>query len=275
MPQEIKEGEREMIERDRKHTEEERERNKLEKSKFADIAENFSCEELLVSEEEERPTVGPSFPTILIIPDRYPANLKLIQKFVPEERLEEAINRLCFHERLHSMGPSAKHQNNFGVKISKELVEQKGRAIEKRGELQEILDQIGKTVGDKELIRAIIDGQQLLKEGEKMIEKLNNHREKLEIITDRQLMKETSNVGALASLMLIDPMLSDGVVGARLVLNRVRKLKTEPIEEEAIIRYPHIRYPHAHRKTIEKLIKNYIKIGGEIMEKFDAWEKEK
>lgn len=272
-PDEVIKDEKIRIIRDREYTRKVIEKNQLEKEELGIKAKRFSFGELLVSEEKERPGVEPNFPLILTIPDRYPTNYALIQGFVPKNRLEEATDGLFFHERLHTIGESAKHQNIFGARIS----EEKMQLIEKFEKFENVLAQTEKAPGNMELIRLMIDGAELEKENKAMLEKISNYEEEQEIITDHQLMEETSNIDVLASLMLIDPMLSHGIPGARIILNEARTLQKKGpsfdfLVKELMGRFKKT-YPRADKEKLEELMESYIKIGGEILEGFDAWEK--
>lgn len=264
-------------ENDKRHIEKERlytkgVRGKYEKGlrQLAKKANNFSFQELLISEDQERPGVFPHFPNILTIPEGYVTNYGLIQEFVPENRLEEGLNALFYHERLHSIGDAVKHKNDIGVKFKKE-----------QGELKEKINNLiarkNVHLNIKESLLLEIEEQQLNGEAGLMLGKISDYDKKEEIIVNRQLMKETPSVDALASLMLLDYMLSDGIVGARVVLNPVRKFQKNDLSSarltEEFIKHAGKIYPHAHRKTLENLMNSYIKIGGEILERFDAWEK--
>ncbi len=211
---EFKEGVRKDLEKEKKHTQEIKGKYQKELGDLTKRAKNFAFEEILVSERNGDPYVFSLFPHIVVIPDRYPLNYGLIQGFVPKNRLEEGIEMLFFHERLHSAAEIARDANGT----------------------------------------------------------------RREIEVNRKMMKETPNLDAIASLALIQPMLSKGVDGARTVRDFIQELqKREPSSDrpfEEIFEQFSQKFPHAHRKTLEKLTKRYIEIGGEILENFDNWEKE-
>lgn len=273
-PVEIINDERKRIGANREYTLNVKDINPVEKQRFAMIADKYSFPELLVSKEQMRPGIEPNFPTIVTIPDRYPANYAIIHKFVPKNRLVEGISTLFLGLRLNSVGESAKHQNNFGLIIS----EEKMLFIKKLEEFQSTFNHTDRALGETQLMKLVLRSHQLNLEKKVMLKGISDYEQKQEEITDRQLMKETPDIDSIASMMLIDSMLSRGANEVGGVLEGVRRVqkKDRPsvLLTEKFILYLQKKYPYAHMKTLEKLTESYIKIGGEILERFDAWEKE-
>jgi len=268
-PDEINENKKQ-LEKDRTHTKVVKRKYKKELGELTNIAKSFAFEELLFSEDTERPCVCPYFPNIVIIPDRYATNYSIIQRFVPENRLEEGVRAMFFHERLHSLGDAVKYKNTVGVEFRKE-----------QRQLKEEIDifQVKKdrAVGIKEILHLGIEEQILNEDARLMLERTSDYDNKEEIIVNRQLMKEAPNIDAIASLMLIDRMLSDGAAGARLELTSVRELHQKGPSfnrlAEEFMKHANKVFPYADIKTLKSLRNKYIEIGREILEGFDVWEK--
>lgn len=74
-PDEIIKDERQRIFISREHTKRVKNKNQKEKQKLSMIAGKYSFGELLVSNIQTRPGVEPNFPTIVTIPEWYPAKL--------------------------------------------------------------------------------------------------------------------------------------------------------------------------------------------------------
>ncbi len=268
-PDEIIGDEGERIKRDRIYTDDQKRRHQLGKGIFTKAANKYAFRELLVSEVQERPGFEPNFPATVTIPDRYPINYAIIKEFVPEKRLEEGINMLFLSLRLNSIGLSAEHQNKFGLIIS----EEKLQFIKKLNDFEETLNQTKENSANNNLRQLVERGQRLEREKLEMFGEINNYEQEQERIIDRQLMKETPDIDSIASMMLIDSMLSGGVNKVQEILRGVQELSKKDRRSvhlaEEIILYLSEKYPYAHIKKLEKLVESYIKIGGEISHKFD------
>lgn len=175
--------------------------------------------------------------------------------------------------RLNFIGEPAKHQNNFGLIIN----EEKMLFVKRLEEFQKELNQTDSALGESKLMKLVLRNQQLQLEKQTIIDRLSNYEQKREEITDHQLMKET-DIDSIASMMLIDPMLSRGEDGIEGILEGVRGMQKKDSSSvlliEKFIQNLQKKYPHADMKTLEKLTENYIKIGGEILKGFDDWKKD-
>lgn len=149
--------------------------------------------------------------------------------------------------------------------------------VKRLEEFQKELNQTDSALGESKLMKLVLRNQQLQLEKQTIIDRLSNYEQKREEITDHQLMKET-DIDSIASMMLIDPMLSRGEDGIEGILEGVRGMQKKDSSSvlliEKFIQNLQKKYPHADMKTLEKLTENYIKIGGEILKGFDDWKKD-
>lgn len=222
----------------------------------------------MVSEDAEYPRTTLFLPEEISIPERDFINRPIIKEFVPEEYCKYATEMRFFHERSHFTSKEAREANNVRNKLLKE-----------KRQLENKMEEINSAKGKEKLrlILGLIDEQGYMKKIEDVDKKIEDIDEKIEIIANRQMLNETPNLDAIVAMALVEPMFGEGLVGARVVLNPIRKLQRKEITYEQLIKGMisafQKKFPRAHQKTLEKLAKGYLRIGEEIREKFDAWEK--
>lgn len=261
----------ESLEAAKKHTEKVKNKYGKELDYFTKIAKDFVFEKVLISEEEERPTIYNGLPEIISLPERYFANYSDAQKFVPDNRLKAAIKKIFFHERLHTLLGIAGDVNGFYDKLKEKLnqMESKGKKLDLQKE------QFIQNVDILKILELAREENLLEEEAGSLSKEMHNFDKEKEEAVNRKMLNETTDLDDISSLAIVDHILSNGVIGARVLMHDIRKLqKNDATLIKELDNMFSNKFPNAHPKTIEKLRNGYIKIGGEILEKFDAWERE-
>lgn len=177
-----------------------------ELAEFAEIAKNFSFEEILVSEDAENPYVLLSFPKKQIVPERYLQHYsEVIKKIVPEKRTKEALEIMFFHERLHSTLEEAASEDEITNKFYDDLAQ-----TEKQ--LEKLRSKKENTQDVKERLRLEIEERELSEKHSALEKKISDLEDITEMEVNRKIIKESPNLDAIVSLSLIELMLSDGII---------------------------------------------------------------
>ncbi len=201
----------------------------------------------------------PRFPKKQIVPKRYLKHFSdVIKKIVPEKRVKEALKTMFLHERLHSSLKEAAAEDEITNKFYGDLAQTENQLEKLRAKKEN-------TQEAKERLRLEIEESELSEKRKALQKKINDFEEIVEMEVNRKIIKESPNFDGIASLSLIELMLSDGIIGAKVTSHTVRKLqRKEPSLVKQLTEHFRNIFPSADRKTIDELVKRYGEIGVEI-----------
>lgn len=230
-----------------------------ELDELTEIAKNYLFEEVLTSEHAENPYVLPRFPKKQILPGRYLKHYsEVIKKIFPEKYIKPAMETMFLHEILHSSLKEAAAGDEVINKFYNDLAQ-----TEKQ--LENLRSKKENTSEVKERLRLEIEESELSKKRNALQEKIDNFEEIVEMEVNRKVIKESPNFDAIAAFSLIEPMLSDGIIAAKVASHTIKKLqRKEPSLIKQLAEHFRNIFPSAENETIDDLIERYERIGSEI-----------